>query len=43
MGIDWARKFVTKQVDKDGKKHSKEYKGTPEDLEQILTWLESQK
>jgi hypothetical protein len=43
VGIDWARKFVTKQVDKDGKKHGKEYKGTPEDLEQILTWLESQK
>jgi hypothetical protein len=43
VGVDWARKFIKKEVDKDGKKHSKEYKGTAEDLDKILTWLEGQK
>ena len=43
IGIDEAKKWVTKQVEKDGKKHAKEYKGTPADLDLILTWLETQK
>ena len=43
VGVDWARKFIKKEVDKNGKKHSKEYKGKAEDLDKILTWLESQK
>ena len=42
-GKEWAKKWVMKEIDKDGKKHAKEYKGTPEDLDRILGWLEAQK
>jgi mono/diheme cytochrome c family protein len=38
----WIADFVQKKVDKDGKKHSKEYKGTAEELTAIIDWLKTQ-
>jgi nitrate/TMAO reductase-like tetraheme cytochrome c subunit len=43
IGMEHAKLWVTKQVEKDKKRHSKEYKGTPEDLDLILAWLKTQK
>jgi mono/diheme cytochrome c family protein len=42
LGVDWARKFVVREVQKDGKQHKKEYKGSAEDLDAILAWLAKQ-
>lgn len=38
----WITEFLHKKVDKDGKKHAKEYKGTDEELAAILDWLKTQ-
>lgn len=43
LGVAKAKQFVLKEIELDGKKHAKEYKGTPEELDTILAWLESQK
>lgn len=39
----WISDFLHKKVDKDGKKHAKEFKGTDEELAAIVAWLETQK
>jgi mono/diheme cytochrome c family protein len=40
----WIAKFLRKEVaNADGKKHDKDYKGTPEQLAQIAEFLASQK
>ncbi|MEO7795135.1 MAG: c-type cytochrome [Thermoanaerobaculia bacterium] len=45
QGLDpvWLKDFLQKKVDKEGKKHSKEYKGTAEDLDALVGWLCEQK
>jgi cytochrome c2 len=42
-GADWAKKWIMKEVELNGKKHAKEYKGTPEELDQLVKWLAAQK
>ena len=42
-GVDWAMKFLHKEIDLDGKKHGKEWKGTPEQLQQVTAFLASLK
>lgn len=39
----WVSDFIQKKIDKEGKKHAKEFKGTAEELAAIVAWLESQK
>ena len=39
----WIADFVHKKVDKDGKKHAKEFKGTEEELTALIDWLAAQK
>ncbi len=40
----WLTKFIRQEVaNADGKKHEKEFKGTPEQLQQIATFLASLK
>ena len=39
----WVADFIQKKIDKEGKKHTKEYKGTAEELAAIVAWLETQK
>ena len=39
----WVKDFVSKKVDKDGKKHAKEFKGTEEELAALVDWLAAQK
>jgi mono/diheme cytochrome c family protein len=39
---EWIKKFLAKQIDKDGKKHLKEVKGTPEEIDALVAWLEKQ-
>jgi mono/diheme cytochrome c family protein len=34
--------FVRKQMDKDGESHRREFKGTDEELQALLSWLKSQ-
>ena len=41
--VEEARKWVMRETKREGKQHKKEYKGTPADLDAILTWLASQK
>jgi hypothetical protein len=36
------KQYLTKQADLNGKKHMKEFKGTPEELEALATWLAQQ-
>ena len=36
-------KFITKQVELNGKKHKKKYQGSPEDLKKLVDWLASLK
>ncbi len=40
---DWLKSFLTKKVDKDGKKHIREWKGTDADLDTVVQWLVSLK
>lgn len=36
---EWAKKFVMREEEKDGKKHMRPWKGSEKDLEQIVAWL----
>lgn len=36
---DWTKKFVTRQLDEDGKRHMKEFEGTPQELDALVGWL----
>jgi cytochrome c2 len=36
---DWLKSFVTKKVQKDGKNHTREFKGTDEELNAVADWL----
>ncbi len=38
----WLADFIQKKVDKNGKKHAKEFKGTDEDLAALIAWLNAQ-
>jgi mono/diheme cytochrome c family protein len=35
----WITKWCMREVEKDGKQHKSEYKGTKEDLQAIANWL----
>ena len=39
----WITKYLLKQVDNDGEKHRKRFKGTDEDLKVLASWLETLK
>jgi cytochrome c2 len=39
----WVTEYIKKAVDKDGKKHVKEFKGTDEELNAVVDFLEAQK
>jgi cytochrome c2 len=39
----WIEKYVRKQVDLDGKKHPKEWKGSEAELAALIDWLKSPK
>lgn len=36
---EWAKEYLLRKIEKDGKKHRKPYKGSEEDLETIIEWL----
>lgn len=36
---EWAKKFVMREEEKDGKKHMRPWKGSEKDLGQIIDWL----
>ena len=36
---EWAKKFVMREEEKDGKKHMRPWKGSDKDLDQIIAWL----
>jgi cytochrome c2 len=38
----WVADFIQKKVDKAGKKHVKEFKGTAEELTAVVEWLKTQ-
>lgn len=40
---EWITKFLKKEVEQNGKKHTKGFTGKPEDLQTIATWLETLK
>ena len=40
---EWMTKYIKKEVDKEGKKHTKPFKGTDEELQVIIDWLLEQK
>lgn len=35
----WIAKYLLKQVDKDGEKHKKRFRGSKQELVQVATWL----
>lgn len=39
----WITRYVKKEVDREGKKHMKPFKGTDEELQAIVDWLLEQK
>ena len=40
----WTKQYIKKEVaNKTDKKHIKEFKGTPEELDAIVAWLQAQK
>jgi mono/diheme cytochrome c family protein len=41
--VDWLKRFLVREVDKDGKNHQKKWSGTDEELEAIATWVMSLK
>jgi len=40
---EWIGKFLHKEVQKDGADHKGSFKGTPEELETLIAWLNEQK
>ena len=40
---DWIVKYVKKEADKEGKTHTKPFKGTDEELQALVDWLLEQK
>jgi mono/diheme cytochrome c family protein len=40
---EWIVKFALREIEKDGKQHKSEYKGTKKDLEAIAKWLAAMK
>ena len=40
---DWVVQYVKKEVDKDGKSHTKPFKGNDEELQVLVDWLLEQK
>lgn len=38
----WVADFIQKKVDKEGKKHAKEFKGSAEELAALIEWLKAQ-
>lgn len=40
---EWVGKFLKREIQKDGKAHKKEYKGTDEELKALVDWLLAQK
>lgn len=40
---DWLKSFLTKKVEKDGKKHLRAWKGSDADLDTVVKWLVSLK
>ncbi len=36
---DWAKSFLKREVKKDDKNHQREFKGTDEELDAIVSWL----
>ncbi len=41
--VEWIVKYVKKEADKDGKNHTKPFKGTDEELQALVDWLLEQK
>ena len=39
----FLEKYLTKQETLDGKKHGKEWKGTPQELDAVIDWLKQAK
>lgn len=39
LDIEWAVKFLNKEVEREGELHKKSFKGTPEDAQNIAEWL----
>ena len=39
LDLEWAVKFLKKEVELEGSLHKKEFKGTDEELQQIVQWL----
>ncbi len=40
---DWLAKYLKKEADKDGKSHTKPFKGSDEELQALVDWLLEQK
>lgn len=40
---EWIAQFVTKEIELDGEKHKKEFKGSDEELDVLISWLLAQK
>jgi hypothetical protein len=40
---DWVKSFLKKEVKKDGKAHTKEFKGSAEELDAVAQWIVSLK
>lgn len=40
---EWMAKFLKKEAELDGQKHKKEFKGSGEELDALISWLLAQK
>ena len=40
---EWLANYITKQVQKDGEDHTKDFKGSDEELQALVDWLLEQK
>ena len=43
LELEWAVKFIKKEVEREGELHQKSFKGTDEDAQKIAEWLVSLK
>lgn len=39
LEIEWALKFIKKEVEREGELHKKTFKGTDEEAQQLAAWL----
>ena len=39
---EWIGRYIRQEIEKDGARHKKKFKGSDDDLKALIAWLETQ-